>query len=122
MISQGNVVNSPVKINKFPYLLSYYIFVAIRYTLKYILLICTFLTEFKKFYVNSSQYFTGCFTSGHLQRDIRNLSKLPKHMSYVINEDVGSENYCDLANLVVWTIAMGIPYISLYDRHGKHIL
>lgn len=114
-----NAVNStPAYVNKFPELLSYYIFVAIRYVLKYILLISTFLTEFKKHYVNSSQYFTGRFTFGHLERDIGNLSKLPKHMSYIINEDVGSDNYCDLANLVVWTIAIGIPYISLYDRHG----
>merc|ERR1712080_702244 len=68
--------------------------------------------------VYSPQYFTGRFTFGHLERDIGNLSKLPKHMSYIINEDVGSDNYCDIANLVVWTIAIGIPYISLYDRHG----
>ena len=39
-------------------------------------------------------------------------------MSFVINEDVNTD-YCDIANLIVWTIAMGIPYISLYDRHGK---
>jgi len=53
-----------------------------------------------------------------VEKDVRSLSKLPRHMSFVINEDVGSDNYCDLANLVVWTIAIGVPYISLYDRHG----
>ena len=107
-------------VNKLPELLSYCIFVVIRYILKYILLISSFLVEMKKHYVNSSRTLTGRLSFSHVQRDIGNLSKLPKHMSYVINEDVGSDNYCDLANLVVWTIAIGIPYISLYDRHGKH--
>jgi dehydrodolichyl diphosphate syntase complex subunit NUS1 len=113
--SKGNVFDCVAKL---PELLAYCIFVVIRYILKYIILISSFLVELKKHYVNSSRTLTGRLTFNHVERDIGNLSRLPKHMSYVINEDVGTDNYCDLANLVVWTIAMGIPYISLYDRHG----
>lgn len=105
-------------INKFPELLAYSVFVVIRYVLKYILLISSFLAELKRHYAYSSRYLTGRLTIRHLENDIGNLSKLPRHISYVINEDVGTDNYCDLANLVVWAIALGIPYISLYDRHG----
>jgi len=97
----------------------YYIYVMIRYTLNCIFMICTFLTDSKKFFIHSSsQYTTGCQTFSCLQKDITNLSKLPKHMGYLINEDVGSDNYSDLSNLVVWAIALGIQNISLYDRHG----
>ena len=106
-------------VTKLPEHFAYCIFVAIRCTLKYIILIGSFLVELKKHYVNSSKTLTGRLTFNHVERDIGNLSKLPKHMSFVINENVGTDTYCDLANLVVWTIAMGIPYISLYDRHGE---
>lgn len=105
-------------IYKFPELLFNFTLLVIRLCLKHILIFCSFIAEFKNHYVNVARYFTGRFSIGHLERDIANLKKLPKHMSYVINEDVGSDNYCDLANLIVWTIAVGIPYISLYDRHG----
>ena len=101
----------------FPQFFFRFTLMIVQHALRYILLICTFLAEFKRVYSASTRRFTGGLTYDHLQRDLGNLSKLPKHMSFVINEDVGTD-YCDLANLVVWTIAMGIPYITLYERHG----
>lgn len=95
--------------------------IIIQYTMKYLLLTFTILAEFKKVYAVSTKQFTGGLGYDQLQQDFGNLSKLPRHMSFVINEDV-STDYCDVANLIVWTIAMGIPYISLYDRHGKNFL
>lgn len=92
--------------------------VAVQYTVRYLLLFCTFLAEFRRVYAVSTKRFSGGLAYDHLQRDLGNLSKLPKHMSFVINEGVGTD-YCDITNLIVWTIAMGIPYITLYDRHGK---
>ena len=106
-------------VSKLPELLAHCVFVVIHCVLKYTILISSFLVELKQHYTNSTRTFAGRLSFKHVERDISNLNKLPKHMSYVVNEDVGTDNYCDLANLVVWTIAMGIPYISLYDRHGK---
>jgi len=91
--------------------------VVLRYALRYFLLAVTFLTEFRKVYIMSTKRFNGGLSYDQLQLDLGNLSKLPRHMSFVINEDV-STDYCDIANLIVWTIAMGIPYITLYEQHG----
>lgn len=91
--------------------------VAVQYAFRYFILACTFLCEFRRVYAVSTKRFTGGLEYDHLQRDLGNLSKLPRHMSFVINEDVATD-YCDVANLIVWTIALGIPYITLYDRHG----
>jgi len=88
----------------------------VNYTLKYLLLILTLLAECRRVYYFSTKQFSGGLGYDY-EQDMGNLSKLPRHMSFVINEDVTTD-YCDIANLIVWTIAMGIPYISLYDRHG----
>lgn len=102
----------------FPNALLKFFLLILQYTIRYLLLLFTVFAEFKRVYTASTKQFTGGLGYDHLQQDIGNLSKLPRHMSFVINEDV-STDYCDIANLIVWTIAMGIPYISLYDRHGK---
>jgi len=48
--------------------------------------------------------------------EVAKLSKLPKHIAFVILEDQIS--YSDLANLVTWCIAAEINTISLFDMHG----
>ena len=121
MSSKVNKMEIPAQhgaVEYFPQFFFRFALTIVQHTLRYVLLICTFLAEFKRVYAVSTKRFSGGLTYDHLQRDLGNLSKLPKHMSFVINEDVGTD-YCDLANLVVWTIAMGIPYITLYERHGK---
>lgn len=104
-------------LNNIPQFVYKLILLIVQYTLKYALVICTFLSEFRRIYAVSTRRFAGGLTIDHLQRDLGNLSKLPRHMSFVINEDVDPD-YCDLINLIVWTIAMGIPYITIYERHG----
>ena len=94
--------------------------VIIQYALRYIILALTFFTEFRRLYAVSTRRFTGGLRYDYLQNDMGNLSKLPRHMTFVINEDVPTD-YSDIANLIVWTIAMGIPYITLYERHGMLI-
>ena len=93
------------------------IHLVVKYALKYLLLILSVLSECRRVYAFSTKNFNGGLGYDY-EQDMGNLSKLPRHMSFVINEDVNTD-YCDIANLIVWTIAMGIPYISLYDRHGK---
>lgn len=50
--------------------------------------------------------------------DGRSLEKLPVHIGLLVAEEEPS--YTDIANLVVWCIAVGISYVSVYDNHGKH--
>ena len=90
----------------------------IQYSLKYIILLLTFFGEFRRLYAVSTRRFSGGLSYDYLQKDMGNLSKLPRHMTFVINEDVPTD-YSDIANLIIWTIAMGIPYITLYDPHGE---
>ena len=51
------------------------------------------------------------------RQDSKALSKLPLHLGIVILED--DISFADIANIVVWCMAMGISCISIYDRSGK---
>ncbi|XP_058469515.1 dehydrodolichyl diphosphate synthase complex subunit nus1 [Solea solea] len=61
----------------------------------------------------------GSGTSTHRSRclsDGRSLEKLPVHIGLLVAEEEPS--YSDIANLVVWCVAVGISYVSVYDNHG----
>lgn len=51
--------------------------------------------------------------------DGRSLEKLPVHIGLLVAEEELS--YTDIANLVVWCMAVGISYVSVYDNHGKYL-
>ena len=119
-VQENNEIKPPTVhklVKYFPQFTLKVLHVVVKYTLKYLLLILTLLAECRRVYYFSTKQFSGGLGYDY-EQDMGNLSKLPRHMSFVINEDVTTD-YCDIANLIVWTIAMGIPYISLYDRHGK---
>ncbi|XP_027896894.1 dehydrodolichyl diphosphate synthase complex subunit nus1 [Xiphophorus couchianus] len=44
------------------------------------------------------------------------LEKLPVHIGLVVAEEELS--YTDIANMVVWCMAVGVSYVSVYDHHG----
>ncbi|NXK80876.1 NGBR synthase, partial [Amazona guildingii] len=44
------------------------------------------------------------------------LQKVPVHMGLVVTEEEPS--YADMASLVVWCMAVGISYVSVYDHNG----
>ncbi|XP_028996728.1 dehydrodolichyl diphosphate synthase complex subunit nus1 [Betta splendens] len=48
--------------------------------------------------------------------DGRSLEKLPVHIGLLVAEEELS--YTDIANLVVWCMAVGISYVSVYDHQG----
>uniref|UniRef100_A0A3B5API9 ditrans,polycis-polyprenyl diphosphate synthase [(2E,6E)-farnesyldiphosphate specific] n=1 Tax=Stegastes partitus TaxID=144197 RepID=A0A3B5API9_9TELE len=48
--------------------------------------------------------------------DGKALEKLPVHVGLLVAEEEPS--YSDIANLVVWCMAVGISYVSVYDNHG----
>lgn len=50
--------------------------------------------------------------------DGRSLEKLPVHIGLLVTEEEPS--YTDIANLVVWCMAVGISYVSVYDNNGKY--
>ncbi|XP_078131157.1 dehydrodolichyl diphosphate synthase complex subunit nus1 [Sander vitreus] len=58
-------------------------------------------------------------TAGRRSRwlsDGRSLEKLPVHIGLLVTEEEPS--YTDIANLVVWCMAVGISCVSVYDHHG----
>lgn len=55
-------------------------------------------------------------THGNIKNDSLNLKKLPRHISFMVLES--DISFVDLAQLIVWSMAMGIPYISVYDKEG----
>lgn len=52
-----------------------------------------------------------------LLSDGRSLEKLPVHIGLLVAEEEPS--YADIASLVVWCMAVGISYVSVYDNHGR---
>lgn len=49
--------------------------------------------------------------------DLSSLGKLPLHIGFLIAEE--EPCYTDVANLIVWCMAVGISYVSFYDNQGK---
>ncbi|KAH9505559.1 ditrans,polycis-polyprenyl diphosphate synthase [Bulinus truncatus] len=52
-----------------------------------------------------------------IQTDSKSLKKLPVHVGFLVAEDEFS--FRDLANLIVWSVALGISYITVYDINGE---
>jgi hypothetical protein len=69
----------------------------------------------------SVQYLDFIFAKKQLafsvEKDRKNLRKLPLHIGFVVTENEFSMT--DLANLIVWSVTLGISYISVYDMNGK---
>ncbi|XP_062980805.1 dehydrodolichyl diphosphate synthase complex subunit NUS1 [Elgaria multicarinata webbii] len=50
------------------------------------------------------------------RRDVKSLQKLPGHVGLMVTEE--EQSYADVASLVVWCMAVGISYVSVYDHEG----
>lgn len=59
------------------------------------------------------------FDSDQFNIAIKKLDKIPRHMIVVLGTETPS--YRDLANIVVWCVAAGIPHISFYEHSGKSL-
>ncbi len=60
-----------------------------------------------------------------IQKDVKNLSRLPEHLSVVLTlkgeEDGGLESLMkDVAELSAWCASIEIPLLSVYERSGMH--
>lgn len=51
-----------------------------------------------------------------IQKDVKQLKKIPMHLAFVVYEDASFE---DLARLVTWSFSAGIHNVSLYDPNGE---
>ncbi|KAK3585540.1 hypothetical protein CHS0354_022951 [Potamilus streckersoni] len=78
----------------------------------YLLTVSTFLSSW--FYRIPSLLYKKADLSA--RSDARDLQKLPLHLGLLVLEDEFS--YKDIANLILWSAAMGISYISVYDVNG----
>ena len=91
------------------------IFLGIIYLILYLKSVTVFLFHGARrfyFYVVSQPY-----SHEKIREDSKDLTKLPRHISFVVLESHVS--FADIAQLVVWSMAVGIPYISVYDREGR---
>lgn len=52
-----------------------------------------------------------------IKTDARTLKKIPNHLSIVVVENEIS--FTDIANIIIWSVALGISYISVYDFDGE---
>ena len=61
-----------------------------------------------------------------IQRDVRDLAKLPKHLSMILDLSESDQDGAALESLVndvcecaAWTACAGVPMLSIYERTGK---
>ncbi|CAG5117950.1 unnamed protein product [Candidula unifasciata] len=52
-----------------------------------------------------------------LEADRKLLKKVPAHVGFLVLEEDFS--FRDLANLIVWSVTLGVSYISVYDFNGE---
>lgn len=48
--------------------------------------------------------------------NMKRIAKMPKHIGIIVAEEPIS--YADISHIVIWCVAMGITYISIYDHNG----
>lgn len=61
-----------------------------------------------------------------IQKDVKNLSRLPEHLSVILSlrgeEDGGLEALMDdVAELSAWCASAGIPVLSVYEKSGIYV-
>uniref|UniRef100_A0A2P1L4D1 ditrans,polycis-polyprenyl diphosphate synthase [(2E,6E)-farnesyldiphosphate specific] n=1 Tax=Testudinalia testudinalis TaxID=2126142 RepID=A0A2P1L4D1_TESTE len=84
--------------------------------LHYILTLGLFLRNFVYNIPNAYLSFYKKNNVSSIRNDAKLLKKLPMHLGFVIVEN--DYTFRDIANLIVWSVAMGISYISVYDING----
>lgn len=62
-------------------------------------------------------------TPAYIQKDLKNLSRLPEHLSIILkydpSADDGLETLLDeVAELAAWATSAGIPLLSVYEKSG----
>jgi len=62
-----------------------------------------------------------------IARDVKNLKRLPKHLSVILKLEESRPNGAELEKLVydvseiaAWCASAGVPFLSVYEKTGKH--
>lgn len=65
-------------------------------------------------------------TPGLIQKDVKGLKRLPKHLSVVLKLENGGKGGAgleilvdELAEISAWCACVGIPTLSVYEETGK---
>ena len=53
-----------------------------------------------------------------IQRDAKQLQKIPLHLAIVISEP--QIVYVDLAKMINWAFSLGVQFVSVYDMKGQY--
>ena len=55
-----------------------------------------------------------------IRADARQFKKIPVHLGILVLED--NLSYTDIANIIIWSLALGLSCISVYDVNGECII
>lgn len=83
----------------------------------HLIAVCEYVLGFVRYVPHYDFIFAKKHVAAQVEADAKRLRKLPLHVGFVVVENEIS--YRDLANLIVWSVTMGISYISLYDMNGE---
>lgn len=53
----------------------------------------------------------------YVYSEARKLGKIPNHLTILLGHE--SHSVQDLSNIILWSLAAGVPFISFYDSNGK---
>lgn len=53
----------------------------------------------------------------YVNREARKFNKIPTHLTLLLGQEKHSIN--DLTNIILWSMAAGISFVSIYDCKGK---
>lgn len=56
------------------------------------------------------------FGACQISDDAKSLGKIPNHLAIITEEDASLQ---DLANIVLWTVLLGVSCITIHCRNGK---
>ena len=82
----------------------------------YVIALGEFAFGILKFFPQYDSIFAKKHLASVVEADAKKLRKLPLHVGLVVVENDFS--FKDLANMIVWSVTMGISYVSIYDMNG----
>lgn len=76
-----------------------------------------FLKQCTSYFIHFGLVFKQKSSVDFIKADARHINKLPVHIGIVVLEEKLS--YTDIANIIIWSLALGISCISVYDVNGE---
>lgn len=57
-----------------------------------------------------------------IRKDVKNLDRLPEHLSVILSLRAGEDALAilmdEVAELAAWSVSAGIPVLSVYEKNG----